>query len=58
MLDVARSVAAFHLDKLVDAGLVEVRFERTTAAAGPGAGRPSSSTGGSAEIAASVPERR
>jgi predicted ArsR family transcriptional regulator len=38
-LGVARSVAAFHLDKLVDAGLAEVRFERLTGRSGPGAGR-------------------
>src|SRR3954469_21159429 len=39
-LDVPRSVAAFHLDKLVDAGAAEVRFERTSGKQGPGAGRP------------------
>ena len=39
-LGVARSVAAFHLDKLAEAGLVEVRFERPTGRTGPGAGRP------------------
>src|SRR3954452_18652062 len=38
-LDVARSVAAFHLDKLVHAGLADVRFERLTGRTGPGAGR-------------------
>src|SRR3954452_8369872 len=57
-LDVARSVAAFHLDKLVDAGLAEVRFERTSGKQGPGAGRPSKlyrRVG--RELAASVPER-
>ncbi|HEX5016726.1 MAG TPA: helix-turn-helix domain-containing protein, partial [Actinomycetes bacterium] len=39
-LDVARSVAAFHLDKLADAGLLEVKYERTSGRTGPGAGRP------------------
>src|SRR6476659_9394195 len=38
-LGIARSVAAFHLDKLVDAGLADVRFERRTGRTGPGAGR-------------------
>src|SRR5215217_3409756 len=38
-LGVARSVAAFHLDKLVDAKLAEVRFARLTGRSGPGAGR-------------------
>jgi predicted ArsR family transcriptional regulator len=58
-LGLARSVAAFHLDKLVDAGLVEVTFERTTGRTGPGAGRPSKLyRRGNREVAASVPERR
>ncbi len=57
-LDVPRSVAAFHLDKLADAGLVEVRFERTSGRQGPGAGRPSKLYRRHRdEIAASVPER-
>jgi DNA-binding transcriptional ArsR family regulator len=37
-LDVPRSVAAVHLDKLVDAGVVEVRVERISGRQGPGAG--------------------
>jgi len=57
-LDVPRSVAAFHLDKLADAGVVEVRFERTSGKQGPGAGRPSKlyRLAGD-EVSASVPER-
>jgi predicted ArsR family transcriptional regulator len=39
-LGVPRSVAAFHLDKLVEAGLLDARFERVTGRTGPGAGRP------------------
>jgi predicted ArsR family transcriptional regulator len=58
-LGVARSVAAFHLDKLAEAGVVEVRFERTTGRVGPGAGRPSKLYRPSDdEVSASVPERR
>src|SRR5688572_24082433 len=58
-LGVPRSVAAFHLDKLADAGVLEVRFERTTGRTGPGAGRPAKLYRRSAEeVAASVPERR
>jgi predicted ArsR family transcriptional regulator len=38
---VARATAAFHLDRLVDDGLLEVHFERRTGRTGPGAGRPS-----------------
>lgn len=57
-LGVARSVAAFHLDKLVDAGIVGVTFERTTGRTGPGAGRPAKLyRRGPDEVAASVPER-
>jgi len=37
---VSRSLAAFHLDKLVEAGLLEVSFRRLSGRTGPGAGRP------------------
>ena len=37
---VQRSLAAFHLDKLVDAGVLDVTFRRLTGRTGPGAGRP------------------
>jgi predicted ArsR family transcriptional regulator len=58
-LDVPRSVAAFHLDKLAEAGVVEVRFERTTGRTGPGAGRPSKLYRlADDELSAAVPERR
>lgn len=58
-LGVARSVAAFHLDKLAEAGVLEVRFERTNGRTGPGAGRPSKLYRPSPdEVTASVPERR
>jgi predicted ArsR family transcriptional regulator len=58
-LGVARAVAAFHLDKLVEAGIVEVTFERTTGRTGPGAGRPAKLYRRSRdEVSASVPERR
>lgn len=58
-LDVPRSVAAFHLDKLVEAGMAETRYERTSGRTGPGAGRPSKLYRRRAgEVAASVPERR
>ena len=57
-LGVPRSVAAFHLDKLVEAGLAETRFERRSGRSGPGAGRPAKLYGRSGrETAASVPER-
>lgn len=57
-LGVPRSVAAFHLDKLVEAGLAEARFERRTGRSGPGAGRPAKLyRRASGEASASVPER-
>jgi predicted ArsR family transcriptional regulator len=58
-LGLARSVAAFHLDKLVDAGLADVRFARLTGRSGPGAGRTAKLYRRSeTEIGVSLPERR
>ncbi|GII52566.1 ArsR family transcriptional regulator [Planotetraspora thailandica] len=37
---VQRTLAAFHLDKLVEAGLLEVGFRRLNDRSGPGSGRP------------------
>jgi predicted ArsR family transcriptional regulator len=37
---IKRPLAAFHLDRLVDAGLLEAAYERLTGRTGPGAGRP------------------
>src|SRR5712691_8155539 len=37
---VSRALAAFHLDKLVAAGLLETSYRRLTKRRGPGAGRP------------------
>lgn len=39
-MGVARSVAAFHLDRLVADGLLTTEFRRLTGRRGPGAGRP------------------
>ena len=58
-LRLPRSVAAFHLDKLAEAGLVEVRFERPPDRGGPGAGRPAKLYRRSTrEIVVSLPDRR
>jgi predicted ArsR family transcriptional regulator len=37
---IQRTLAAFHLDRLAEAGLVEVSFARPGGRGGPGAGRP------------------
>lgn len=40
-LDVSRQVAAYHLDRLAEDGLLEFEFRRLSGREGPGAGRPS-----------------
>jgi predicted ArsR family transcriptional regulator len=58
-LGLPRSVAAFHLDKLADAGLLDARFERLSGRTGPGAGRPAKLYGRSdRQIDVSIPPRR
>lgn len=58
-LRVPRSTAAFHLDRLVAAGLLDVVRERRTGRSGPGAGRPSNLYRRSGQqIMVSLPERR
>jgi predicted ArsR family transcriptional regulator len=37
---ISRSLAAYHLDRMVDDGLLETSFARRTGRSGPGAGRP------------------
>jgi predicted ArsR family transcriptional regulator len=39
-MGIARSVASFHLDRLVNDGLLTTEFRRLTGRQGPGAGRP------------------
>jgi predicted ArsR family transcriptional regulator len=58
-LGLARSVAAFHLDKLAEAGLLTVEFRRPAGRTGPGAGRPAKwYRRAEGEFSLSVPERR
>ena len=55
---IPRSTAAFHLDRLAEAGLVTVTYRRLSGRSGPGAGRPSKLyAASSADVAGSVPER-
>jgi predicted ArsR family transcriptional regulator len=56
---IGRPIAAFHLDALAKAGLLEVDFARPAGRSGPGAGRPAKRyRAAPADIAANVPERR
>jgi predicted ArsR family transcriptional regulator len=58
-VDVPRSTAAFHLDRLADEGLLEVVYERRSGRSGPGAGRPSKLYRRSdLEVAVTLPGRR
>ncbi|MFC8718213.1 helix-turn-helix transcriptional regulator [Kitasatospora sp. NPDC057198] len=55
---VSRSLAAFHLDRLVDAGLLAVSYRRPAGRGGPGAGRPAKLyRRADAEIAVALPPR-
>jgi predicted ArsR family transcriptional regulator len=58
-LGITRSLAAFHLDRLAEAGLLDVEFRRLSGRSGPGAGRPSKLYRPSASaLEVSVPPRR
>jgi predicted ArsR family transcriptional regulator len=55
----SRALAAFHLDKLVEAGLLATEFRRTSGRVGPGAGRPAKLyRRAEREVAVSLPPRR
>jgi predicted ArsR family transcriptional regulator len=56
---ISRSLAAFHLDKLVDRGLLTFEYARPEGRTGPGAGRPSKVYEPSGiEVQVSIPERQ
>jgi predicted ArsR family transcriptional regulator len=58
-IGVPRATVAFHLDRLVDDGLLDVVFERRTGRTGPGAGRPSKLyRRAECSVTVSLPERR
>lgn len=55
---IGRSLAAYHLDRMVDDGLLEISFARRTGRSGPGAGRPAKHYVRSArQIQVSLPPR-
>ncbi len=57
-LDLDRSLVAYHLDKLVDEGLLEASFARPPGRRGPGAGRPAKHYArADREFAVSLPPR-
>jgi predicted ArsR family transcriptional regulator len=58
-LDVPRHTVKFHLDRLVEEGLLVTEFRRLTGRSGPGAGRPAKLYRRSRkEVTVSVPSRR
>lgn len=55
---VGRTLAAYHLDKLAEAGLLTVSYQRPPGRSGPGAGRPAKVyTPSAREVSVSVPPR-
>lgn len=55
---ISRTLAAYHLDKLADAGILSVSYARPAGRSGPGAGRPAKRyTRSRHEMAVSVPPR-
>ena len=57
-LGMPRSTAAMYLDRLAEAGLLTVSYERRSGRTGPGAGRPAKLYRAAAgELAATIPER-
>jgi len=58
-LCISRALAAFHLDKLVQQGLLDASYRRLTTRRGPGAGRPAKLYRRSArQVELTLPERR
>jgi predicted ArsR family transcriptional regulator len=58
-LSVPRHTVKFHLDKLVQQGLLSTTFQRLTGRTGPGAGRPTKLYRRSGrEVSVTLPERR
>jgi len=56
---ISRALAAFHLDRLVDEGLLTPEYRRLTGRTGPGAGRPAKLYArAQKEVSVSLPDRR
>ena len=57
---IGRPLAAFHLDRLVEGGLLEVEYRRRSGRSGPGAGRPAKfyRRPGGSQVDISLPVRR
>jgi predicted ArsR family transcriptional regulator len=56
---ISRVLAAFHLDKLVEEGLLDVEYRRISGRSGPGAGRPAKLYRPSGrQVQVALPERR
>jgi predicted ArsR family transcriptional regulator len=54
----SRSTAAFHLDRLAEAGLLEVEYRRLSGRSGPGSGRPAKLyVRAGAEVSVTLPQR-
>ena len=57
-VEIKRPLAAFHLDRLAEEGLLEIEFRRLSGRAGPGAGRPAKLyKRSSREVRVSLPHR-
>ncbi|MFJ4026498.1 helix-turn-helix transcriptional regulator [Paenarthrobacter sp. NPDC089989] len=58
-MDLPRSTASFHLDRLVEEGVLRVEFRKAPGRAGPGSGRPAKLyLAAMDEVSASIPDRR
>jgi predicted ArsR family transcriptional regulator len=58
-LGIGRALAAFHLDKLVEAGLLRAEYRRLSGRSGPGAGRPAKLyRRADGQVDVTLPERR
>jgi len=56
---IGRPLAAFHLDRLAEAGLLDVTFRRRSGRTGPGAGRPAKFYGRAAgDVSVTLPARQ